>query len=212
MWPVDGTFLSFEGVEGCGKTTQLALLAEVLKARGEEVVRTREPGGTPLGEKIRELLLNPAFHPTPWAELFLLEAARAQLVAEVIRPALERGAWVLADRFADSSLAYQAGARGLPWSKVQALNRLATGGLLPRRTLVLQVPVAKALARARARAKSRPETRRFEDEKERFHLKVAQAFVKLARREPARVKLVEADGAVLEVHRKVLQELADLLP
>lgn len=209
---MDGTFLSFEGVEGCGKTTQLALLADVLKARGAEVVRTREPGGTPLGEKVRELLLNPAFQPTPWAELFLLEAARAQLVAEVIRPALERGAWVLADRFADSSLAYQAGARGLPWSKVAALNHLATGGLSPRRTLLLQVPVRKALARARARTKSRPESRRFEDEQERFHRKVAQAFAKLARLEPTRVRLVDADGSVSEVHLKVLQELADLLP
>jgi dTMP kinase len=207
-----GVFVSFEGVEGCGKSTQASLLAQELARRGVEVVATREPGGTPLGEAVRGLLLNPAHAPTPWTELFLLEAARAQLVATVIRPALGRGAWVVADRFADSSLAYQAAGRGLPWRKVQALNTLATGGLSPHRTLVLQLPVSRALARARQRPSTGPENRRFEDEAEAFHRRVAQAFLRLAAREPQRVRLVDGEGTPSQVHARVLEALEDLLP
>ncbi len=207
-----GVLVSFEGVEGCGKSTQVALLAQELKRRGVEVVTTREPGGTPLGEEIRALLLNPAFAPTPWAELFLLEAARAQLVATLIRPALERGAWVLADRFSDSSLAYQAGGRGLPWRQVQAANRAATGGLVPDRTLVLTLPVSEALARARRRPTTKATNRRFEDETEAFHQRVARAFHRLAAREPQRVQLVDGRGTPSQVHARVLQALAGLLP
>lgn len=207
-----GIFVSFEGVEGCGKSTQVALLAQELKRRGVEVVTTREPGGTPLGEEIRTLLLNPAFTPTPWAELFLLEAARAQLVATVIRPALEKGAWVLADRFSDSSLAYQAGARGLPWRQVRALNRIATGGLVPHRTLVLTLPLSQALSRARNRPTTHASNRRFEDEAVAFHRRVATAFKRLAAQEPQRVRLVDGRGSASQVHARVLQELAELLP
>lgn len=207
-----GIFVSFEGVEGCGKSTQVALLAQELKRRGVEVVTTREPGGTPLGEEIRALLLNPAFTPTPWAELFLLEAARAQLVAAVIRPALEKGAWVLADRFSDSSLAYQAGARGLPFRQVRALNLMATGGLVPHRTLVLSLPVPEALSRARNRPTTQAANRRFEDEGETFHRRVAAAFKRLAAQEPQRVRLVDGRGSPSQVHARVLQELSELLP
>lgn len=207
-----GIFVSFEGIEGCGKSTQLSLLAQELQRRGVKVVTTREPGGTPLGEEIRALLLNPAFSPTPWAELFLLEAARAQLVATVIRPALEEGAWVLADRFSDSSLAYQAGGRGLPWAQVRALNRMATGGLLPHRTLVLTLPVSQALTRARNRASTQASNRRFEDEAEAFHRRVARAFQRLATQEPQRVRLVDGRGSKSQVHARVLKELSELLP
>ncbi|BCW94467.1 MAG: thymidylate kinase [Thermoanaerobaculum sp.] len=207
-----GIFVSFEGIEGCGKSTQLSLLAQELQRRGVKVVTTREPGGTPLGEEIRALLLNPAFSPTPWAELFLLEAARAQLVATVIRPALEEGAWVLADRFSDSSLAYQAGGRGLPWAQVRALNRMATGGLLPHRTLVLTLPVSQALTRARNRASTQASNRRFEDEAEAFHRRVARAFQRLATQEPQRVRLVDGRGSTSQVHARVLKELSELLP
>lgn len=205
-------FVSFEGIEGCGKSTQLSLLAEELARRGAAVVTTREPGGTPLGEKLRSLLLDPAFAPTPWAELFLLEAARAQLVSTVIRPALERGAWVLADRFADSSLAYQAGGRGLPWRQVRAVNRMATGGLAPHRTVVLELPVPQALERARGRATTTAANRRFEDEAELFHRRVAAAFRRLAVLEPQRVRVVDGRGTPQEVHARVLTALAELLP
>lgn len=207
-----GIFVSFEGIEGCGKSTQLSLLAQELQRRGVKVVTTREPGGTPLGEEIRALLLNPAFSPTPWAELFLLEAARAQLVATVIRPGLEEGAWVLADRFSDSSLAYQAGGRGLPWAQVRALNRMATGGLVPHRTLVLTLPVSQALTRARNRASTQASNRRFEDEAEAFHRRVARAFQRLATQEPQRVRMVDGRGSPSQVHARVLKELSELLP
>ncbi|MGC8917212.1 MAG: dTMP kinase [Thermoanaerobaculum sp.] len=207
-----GIFVSFEGVEGCGKTTQLSLLAQELRRRGIPVVTTREPGGTPLGEHLRALLLDPDFAPVPWAELFLLEAARAQLVSTVIRPALEKGAWVLADRFSDSSLAYQAGGRGLPWRQVRAANRMATGGLSPHRTVVLQVPVREALARARRRPTTDAKNRRFEDEGEAFHRRVAAAFARLATQEPQRVRLVDGRGDPSQVHARVLAALGELLP
>lgn len=206
-----GIFVSFEGVEGCGKTTQVSLLAQELRCRGIDVVTTREPGGTPLGEGARRLLLDPGFRPNPWAELFLLEAARAQLVTEVIRPALQRGAWVLADRFADSSLAYQAGGRGLPWEQVRQLNHLATGGLVPHRTLLITLSVREALARARRRSSTGGESR-FEDEDDAFHQRVAQAFLRLAAEEPQRIRSVSGRGGPSQVHRRVLRALEDLLP
>jgi dTMP kinase len=213
MPPVgQGVFVSFEGVEGCGKSTQLSLLARKLQEQGLEVVTTREPGGTPLGEEIRALLLNPAFRPTPWAELLLLEAARAQLVEEVIRPALARGAWVLCDRYADSSLAYQGAGRGLAWEQVRQLNALATGGLFPHRTLVLVVSLREALARARRRPSTHAGNRRFEDEAEAFHERVALAFQQLAQEEPERVRLVNGRGRPSLVHQRVLKALKDLLP
>jgi len=207
-----GVLISLEGVEGSGKTTQLSLLAQELTRRGMEVLTTREPGGTALGEAIRGLLLNPAHAPTPWTELFLLEAARAQLVTTVIRPALERGTWVLVDRFTDSSLAYQAAGRGLAWRTVRALNALATGGLSPHRTLVLQLPLGRALARARQRLSTGPENRRFEDESEAFHRRVAKAYARIATREPHRVRLVNGEGTPRQVHARVLEALEDLLP
>jgi dTMP kinase len=208
----DGRFVTFEGVEGCGKSSQLALLAEALRRRGVTVVTTREPGGTPLGEALRHLLLDPGHSPTALAELLMLEAARAQLVATVVVPALQVGSWVLADRFADSSLAYQGQARGLGVEVVARLNALACAGLEPDRTVVLDLPVEDALARARGRVTTTDDNRRFEDEDLAFHAAVLAGYRALAVREGERVALVDARGSRAEVHRRVVAALEDLLP
>lgn len=207
-----GRFITFEGIEGCGKTTQLLLLASHLKHRGMTVVTTREPGGTPLGEQVRDVLLDPRLTPIPLVELFLLEAARAQLVASVIAPALESGKFVLSDRFADSSLAYQGGARRLPRTTVQRLNELACAGIVPDRTLVFDLDVELALGRARERPSTGPDNRRFEDETLAFHRAVAEAYRELALSEPGRVSIVDARGTPEEVHERTLAALAGVLP
>jgi dTMP kinase len=207
-----GRFITFEGIEGCGKTTQLLLLARHLRDREVTVVTTREPGGTPLGERVRELLLDPKLTPVPLVELFLLEAARAQLVANVIAPALEAGKFVLSDRFADSSLAYQGGARRLPRGTVERLNELACAGVVPDRTLVFDIDVELALGRARERPSTGPDNRRFEDEALAFHRAVSEAYRELARAEPGRVSIVDAGGTPEEVHKRTLAALAGVLP
>jgi dTMP kinase len=207
-----GRFITFEGIEGCGKSTQLLLLAAHLKRRGVTVVTTREPGGTPLGEQVRDVLLDPRLTPIPLVELFLLEAARAQLVATVIAPALESGKFVLSDRFADSSLAYQGGARRLPRATVVRLNALACAGVVPDRTLVFDLDVELALGRARERPSTGPDNRRFEDEALAFHRAVAEAYRELARSEPGRVSIVDARGTPEAVHERTLAALAGVLP
>jgi len=209
---VHGVFVTFEGIEGSGKSTQVELLVRRLAARGERVLTTREPGGTPLGERVRAILLDPDSDPVPMSELFLLEAARAQLVARVIAPALAAGAFVLSDRFADSSQAYQGAARGLGDGVVAALNAAACGATTPVRTVVLDLDVETALARARSRPSTTAANRRFEDEALAFHRLVAAGYRDLARREPARVRLVDASGTPEVVHERVVRALEDLLP
>jgi dTMP kinase len=190
-------FISFEGLDGCGKTTQAALLADALRAEGREVVAVREPGGTAAGEHIRELLLDPAALILPWAEALLYAAARAQLVGEVIRPALARGATVIADRFIDSSVAYQGVARGLGIDRVLAVNDAATGGLQPDRTLLLRIPREEAAARRDGDAD------RIESEAGAFHDAVAEGFSQAAIRFPERVRVVDAGGSREQVAARV---------
>jgi len=168
-----GLFVSFEGVEGSGKSTQVALLAERLRAEGRDVLVVREPGGTPLAEEARRLFLDPATRPGPAAELFLLLVARADLLARVVRPALERGTVVLADRFDLSTRAYQIAGRGMPAGPVLEANRLATGGLEP--DLVLVLDLAPAVGRSRQAAGGKVHDR-MELEDEAFHRRVAEAF------------------------------------
>lgn len=191
-WPFAGSLITFEGVEGAGKSTQLALLEASLVARGLTVRRLREPGGTGVGSKIRSILLDPETRPlAPLAELLLFQASRAQLVAEVIRPALDAGDIVLCDRFFDSSTVYQGCARGLPLADVEALNRITTGGLVPRLTLLLDLPPAHGLERVRRRA-GQDGLDRFEQEAGTFHERVRQGFLSLAAAHPERICCLDA--------------------
>ncbi len=203
-----GRFIAFEGGEGSGKSTQIRAVAQFLRRRGLRVVVTREPGGTPSAERVRRLLLARGENWSPLAELLLINAARAMHVREVIRPALESGSWVLADRFIDATLAYQGYGRGIPLPAVRMVNRLATGGLFPDRTLVLDLPPARALDRARRRST----TNRFEDELQAFHRRVRRGYRLLARKEPRRIRWISAGGTRTEVSVRLRAAIEDLLP
>jgi dTMP kinase len=193
-----GVLIAFEGVEGAGKSTQLDRLRDELERRGHEVVVTREPGGTPVGERVRQVLLDPAVDLDARAEALLFAAARAQLVEQVIRPALERGVVVLCDRYLDSSLAYQGAGRGLGRGPVQEVNRFATGGLLPDLVVLLDVDPAEGLGRNTA---SRD---RIEVEGLGFHRRVREAFRELAACDPGRFAVVDAAAPADQVAAAVL--------
>jgi len=204
-----GRFIALEGGEGVGKSTQLKRLAAELRARGLEVVETREPGGSEGAEKIRELLLTGA--EDRWsaeAEALLFAAARTDHVDKVIRPAILAGKWVLSDRFIDSSLAYQGGAGGLGIDAVRAINAFGIKDWFPDRTLVL----ALAEGGARARARDDQGSDRIGGRPDTYHQKVDLAFRELAAREPERVRIVDASGSVEEVADRLLHVIADLLP
>ncbi len=187
-----GLFVTFEGGEGSGKSTQLTRLAERLRANGVEPLVTREPGGTPLAEGIRALLLDPARSPGAVAEALLMVAARADLVATRLKPALESGGVVLCDRYGDSTLAYQGGGRGLDARQLAEWNRVATGGLLPDLTLLFDLPARLGLAR-RAGAAGTPN--RLDLESETFHSRVRERYLELARAEPGRFVVLDASLA-----------------
>jgi dTMP kinase len=193
-------FVTFEGVDGSGKSTQAELLRGALAGLGREVVATREPGGTPLGERIRELLLDGETM-APWAEAALFAAARAELARRVIQPAVERGADVICDRYVDSSLVYQGIGRGLGISEVLELNLLAVGNLLPDRTFVLLVDPAAAHARLGS------EHDRIEREDEPFRTAVAEGYGQLAGLFPERVRALDGSLPASELARLVLAEL-----
>jgi dTMP kinase len=193
-------FVTFEGLDGSGKTTQAELLRAALETAGHEVVRTREPGGTELGEGVRRLVLHGP-EMTGWAEAALFAAARAELVAEVIRPALDRGADVVSDRYLDSSLAYQGIARGLGLDAVLQLNLSVVGGLLPDTTFVLLVPPREAQRRAGV------EPDRIERERETFHAAVDGAYRELAERFPDRIVALDGDRAPEEIASDVRKRL-----
>jgi dTMP kinase len=201
-----GRFISLEGGEGVGKSTQLRALASSLRQRDLTVVETREPGGSDGAEAIRRLLLKEQDWPIE-AEALLFAAARADHVDKIIRPAVERGDWVLSDRFVDSSLAYQGGAGGLGVERVRELHEFATGGFLPDRTLVLTLPEGMD----RARARDGDEGDRIGGRGDDFHQQVALAFESIAADEPDRVKLIDASGSAGDVRERLLAAIADLL-
>lgn len=205
-----GRFITLEGGEGCGKTTQSRRLASWLESLGVETVLVREPGGTPLGEEIRRLLKGVPGTPGPCdrAELLLFLAARAQLVRDTVRPALERGAWVVSDRFSDSTLAYQGAGRGLPGGFVAGAVAFACDGVAPDLTLLLRAPRETALARIGSRGEAAD---RIEAEGEAFHARIAECFDSLAREEPERIVPVDASGAPDEVAALVQKTVRERL-
>jgi len=204
-----GKFISLEGGEGAGKSTQLKALAAALRERGIDVVETREPGGSEGAERIRELLLSGDDDRwNPRAEALLFAAARADHVDKVIRPALETGAWVLSDRFLDSSLAYQGGAGDLGIEQVRAINAFGIGEDFPDRTLIL----ALTEGGARARARDSEISDRIGGRPENYHQKVDLAFRLIAAEEPGRVRIIDASGAPDEVTDRLLDAIRDLLP
>ncbi len=206
-----GWFVTLEGGEGAGKTTQLARLARRFEAEGRRVVTTREPGGTALGARVRELLVQASQDPpTALAELLLYAADRAHHVATVVGPALEGGAVVLCDRYADATEAYQGFGRGLPLTTVRSLNDLATGGLWPHRTAVLDLAPALGVARSLARqaATAAPPEGRFEAETLGFHERVRDGYRAIAARDPERVRLVDGAGSPEEVHERLWAAVA----
>jgi dTMP kinase len=206
-------FFSFEGIDGCGKSTQLRLLASHLRQQGVEVVTTREPGGTPLGQQLRHVLLEAETRVDPLAELLLYAADRAQHVRTLVRPALEAGQVVLTDRYADATVAYQGAGRGFEPGVVAAIVDLATGGLRPEITLLFDLPVAEARERWRQqrRLPERPEGDKIESEDAAFHERVRACYLRLAEQEPERVRVVDASRAIEDIHQAVLDIVAPLL-
>lgn len=203
-----GVFISLEGIEGTGKSTQTRLLAEDLGRLGHDVVRTLEPGGTPIGLKIRELLLSlESEDMTPLAELLLYNASRAQHLGEVILPALKRGAVVVTDRFSDSTVAYQGYGRGIDLALIDSLDRAATGGLRPDLTILLDIDVETGLMRNRKVNKRD----RLELEDVRFHERVREGFLRIAQKEPRRFRVVPCTGSIIEVHASVVRLVQDFL-
>jgi dTMP kinase len=202
-----GRFITFEGPEGSGKTTQAGRLADALRMRGLPIVATREPGGTVLGERIRDLLLDPGASIDPLADALLFNAARRQLVADVIEPALAAGSIVVCARFADSTRAYQGYGGGLPLAELDRLEVVATGGLRPDRTILLDVPVELGLAR-----KSPADQTRFETGFDlAFHQRVRNGFLAMAVAEPSRFVVLDARADADEVARRVLRAVEPIL-
>jgi len=202
-----GLFITFEGPDGSGKSTQARLLAQHLREAGRDVLESVEPGGTPIGQQIRRILLDPANKElTTTAEALLMFAARAQNVDQWILPALDAGKVVISDRFTDSSIAYQGSGRGLGWEAVYELDRIACRGLKPDLTICIDIDTATGLARAVAReSAARPELR-FEEQAIEFHHKVREAYHELARREPGRFRLIDGRGTPDDVAARVSHE------
>jgi len=205
---VKGLFLSFEGIDGSGKTTQVARLADALRERGREVVSLREPGGTDLGERIRSLLLDPSDEPpVPLAELLLFSAARAQILSTRVIPALERDAVVILDRYCDATFAYQGYGRGIPLDKIISIESIAAR-ILPARTWYLDLSPEES---ARRRSLRGGASDRMESEADAFRARVREGYLERARRDPERVRVLDASRTIEEIAERILDEALSLV-
>jgi len=202
-----GRFITLEGIEGVGKSTNLEFVAGYLSQRGRRAIVTREPGGTPLGERIRELLLDPASQLPVMSELLLMFAARAAHLEQVVRPALASGQWVVCDRFTDATYAYQGGGRGVPAQKIQWLEQIVQGELRPDLTFLLDA--VPQVARQRQRGRGKPD--RFEREAETFFARVRTAYLMRARQEPGRFRVIAAQRSLGEVQADLRTALDEFL-
>jgi dTMP kinase len=202
-----GTFITFEGIDGAGKSTHLDWLARLCAERGIRARVTREPGGTPCGERLRELLLAPDQHLHPETEALLMFAARREHLDKVINPALAAGEWVICDRFTDASFAYQGGGSGVDWLKLEALERWVQGSLQPDLTVILDVPPQVGRSRA-LRSGGTPD--RFESEREEFYVRVREAYLRRAAAALSRIKVIDAGGSI-EDTRGALSRVAEAL-
>jgi dTMP kinase len=199
-----GAFITFEGIDGCGKSTQLRLLASELRVRGVDVITTREPGGTTLGQRLRAALLDVQEEVDPLAELLVFAADRAQHVRNFLLPALAANRVILSDRYADATVAYQGGGRGFKPELVQEIVQLATGGLRPDLTLLFDLSVAESAVRTRRRVESK-HTDRLDIEDASFHTRVRNAYLEIARSDPQRMRIINARASVQETHHRVMK-------
>jgi len=198
-----GVFITFEGIDGCGKSTQMRLLASELRVRGLNVVSTREPGGTPLGQRLRAALLDVEEQVDPLTELLVFAADRAQHVRKFLLPVLQQGQIVLSDRYADATVAYQGAGRGFEPELIQEIVQLATGGLQPDLTLLFDLSVPESAVRTRRRVANK-NTDRLDIEDAEFHTRVRNAYLEIARANPERIRVIEARGSVQETHAAVM--------
>jgi dTMP kinase len=209
-----GIFITLEGVEGSGKTTQIELLEKVLEAKGLQVIKTQEPGGTKIGAMIRKILLDPKNKEIdPVTELLLYSASRVQHMKEVILPAIKAGKIVLCDRFSDATIAYQGFGRGLDLDEIKKLDLLLTGNMKPSLTFLLDLDPEKGLLRAKKRIEKNSSVRegRIEQEGFSFHKRVREGYLKLAEEEPDRIKVIGADLPVEEVHKRIIEVVKERL-
>jgi dTMP kinase len=213
-----GKFITFEGLDGCGKSTQMERLVKVFQQEGLDVITTREPGGTAIGDRIRAVVLDSRTRGlAPLAEVALMFASRAQQIQENILPALDRGTWVLCDRFTDSSEAYQGGGRGLGSEAILTLHRVLCGGLQPDLTILMDSDVSASVNRARRRNQQQKSTEsaadenRFETESRAFFTRVHEKYLEIAAREPHRVVLIDARPSADRTHTRIVQAVRDRL-
>jgi len=206
-----GKFITFEGIDGSGKSTQLRMLANELRVRGFNVLPTSEPGGTPLGRRLREAFLETEENVAPLAELLLFAADRAQHVNFLVKPALAEGKIVISDRYTDATFAYQGAGRGFSESIVNQVIELATDGLKPELTLFFDLPIEKALLRTNNRTDAGEQKNRMDKETAEFYVRVREAYLKIAEREPERFCTINAEGSTDEVQMRVVKIVTEFL-